>query len=140
MSDALKRLEKDHIMQTYKRLDLVLEKGEGCYVHDQAGNQYLDFVGGIATCPVGHSNQAVTRAIIDQAERLISVSNLYYSEPQIRLARKLSTLSGLQKAFFCHSGAEANEAAIKLAKKSLANKNSSLSKMPFTAGQPAVWH
>ncbi len=117
MSDELKQLEKDHIMQTYPRFNLVLEKGDGCYVYDQAGKQYLDFFGGLAVCVVGHSNPAVTEAITNQAKRLISVSNLYYTEPQIRLAQKLSELSGLQKVFFCHSGADANEAAIKLAKK-----------------------
>ncbi len=117
MNDKLKQLEQDHIMQTYKRIDLLLQKGDGCYVYDQAGKKYLDFIGGIATCPVGHSNPAVTKAIMEQAERLISVSNLYYTEPQIHLAQKLSKLSGLQKTFFCHSGADANEAAIKLAKK-----------------------
>lgn len=117
MSHKLKKLEADHIMQTYKRLDLVLEKGQGCYVYDTDGKRYLDFVGGIATCTIGHSNPAITKAISKQAERLISVSNLYYTEPQILLAQKLSQLSGLKKTFFCHSGADANEAAIKLAKK-----------------------
>lgn len=117
MSDELKRLEKAHIMSTYKRHDLLLERGQGCYVFDKEGKKYLDFVGGIATCTVGHANPDITKAITQQAQKLISVSNLYYSEPQIELARILSKLSGLKKAFFSHSGTEANETAIKLAKK-----------------------
>ena len=117
MSDDLKQLEDAHIMSTYKRHDLVLEKGQGCYVFDQDGKKYLDFVGGIATCTVGHANPAIVKAMTDQANKLISVSNLYYTEPQILLAQKLSQLSGLKRAFFSNSGTEANEAAIKLAKK-----------------------
>ena len=117
MSDDLKQLDSTYIMSTYKRHDLILEKGSGCYVFDDGGKKYLDFFGGLATCIVGHSNPAVTKAITDQAKKLISVSNLYYTEPQIRLAKKLSELSGLKKVFFSHSGADANEAAIKLAKK-----------------------
>ncbi len=117
MSDDLKLLDSTHIMPTYPRQDLILEKGSGCYVFDSDGNKYLDFFGGLATCSVGHANPEVTKAIADQAKKLISVSNLYYTEPQIRLAKKLSDLSGLKKVFFSHSGADANEAAIKLAKK-----------------------
>jgi acetylornithine/N-succinyldiaminopimelate aminotransferase len=117
VSDDLKQLEDAHIMSTYKRHDLVLEKGQGCYVFDQDGKKYLDFVGGIATCTVGHANPAIVKAMTDQANKLISVSNLYYTEPQILLAQKLSQLSGLKRAFFSNSGTEANEAAIKLAKK-----------------------
>lgn len=117
MSQQLKDIEKQHIMQTYKRFDIVIEKGEGCYVYDTDGNKYLDFIGGVATCTVGHSNPDITAAITQQAGQLIAVSNLYYTIPQVHLAQKLSELSGLQKVFFCHAGADANEAAIKLAKK-----------------------
>jgi len=117
MSDELKKIDSAHIMSTYKRHDLLLEWGEGCYVFDQSGKKYLDFIGGIATCTVGHANKSVNKAITAQANRLISVSNLYYSEPQIRLAHTLSRLSGLKKVFFSHSGADANETAIKLARK-----------------------
>lgn len=117
MSDELKQLDSSHIMPTYKRQDLLLERGDGCYVFDQDGKKYLDFIGGIATCTVGHNNPAIVKAISDQAQKLISVSNLYYTEPQIRLAQKLTKLSGLKRVFFCNGGADANEAAIKLAKK-----------------------
>lgn len=117
MSDELKRLDSAHIMPTYKRHNIVLERGSGCYVFDQDGKKYLDFVGGIATCSVGHANPEIVKAITDQAKKLISVSNLYYTEPQILLAKKLCQLSGLKKVFFSHAGADANEAAIKVAKK-----------------------
>lgn len=117
MKSDLKELEQKHIMQTYKRADVLFEHGKGCYVYDSDGKQYLDFIGGIATCTVGHGNDEVAEAVYSQAKSLISVSNLYYMLPQILLAQKLSELSGLSKSFFCHSGADANEAAIKLAKK-----------------------
>ncbi len=117
MSDDLKQLDNAHIMPTYKRQNLLLEKGRGCYVFDMDGKKYLDFIGGIATCTVGHANPAIIKAITDQASKLISVSNLYYTEPQILLAEKLSKLSGLKKVFFSNGGTDANEAAIKLAKK-----------------------
>lgn len=115
--DELKQLEAKHIMQTYKRFEVVLESGDGCYVYGHDGKKYLDFVGGIATCTVGHANQAVAKAVADQASKLASVSNLYYTELPVRLAKKLAELSGLKKCFFCHSGADSNEAAIKLAKR-----------------------
>lgn len=117
MSDDLQQLDAAHIMPTYKRHNLILERGQGCYVFDQDGKKYLDFIGGIATCTVGHANPVIVKAITDQANKIISASNLYYTEPQILLAQKLSKLSGLKKAFFSNSGTEANETAIKLAKK-----------------------
>ncbi|HEX5455808.1 MAG TPA: acetylornithine transaminase [Candidatus Saccharimonadales bacterium] len=119
----IKKLEKDYIMQTYKRADIIFTRGEGCYVFDSDGNKYLDFIGGIATCTVGHGNEEVADAVHAQTLKLASVSNLYYMEPQALLAEKLAGLSGLKKCFFCHSGAEANEAAIKLAKKVTGKKH-----------------
>lgn len=116
-SKQVKELEKEHVMQTYARQDLVVEKGRGCYVYDKEGKRYLDFLGAIATCSVGHGNIKVANAIYRQAKKIITITNLYYSEPQVLLAKKLSELSGLKKCFFCNSGSEANEAAIKLAKK-----------------------
>jgi acetylornithine/N-succinyldiaminopimelate aminotransferase len=115
--DELKKLDSKHIMATYKRHNLLLEWGEGCYVFDQDGKKYLDCIGGIATCSVGHANKEVNNAVSEQANKLISVSNLYFSEPQIQLAKTLTRLSGLKKVFFSHSGTDANEAAIKLARK-----------------------
>lgn len=123
MSHKIKKLEEKHIMQTYKRADIVFVRGNGCHVYDEQDNKYLDLVGGIATCTIGHGNKQVAEAVADQAGKLTSVSNLYYSEPQTLLAERLSELSGLRKCFFCHSGAEANEAAIKLAKKVTGKKH-----------------
>ena len=116
-AEKVKELEKAHIMQTYGRFDLVLERGEGCRVYDTEGKEYLDFIGGIACVPCGHSNPEVAAAISEAARTLLNVSNLYYSAPQALLAEKLSSISGLQKCFFCNSGSEANEAALKLAKR-----------------------
>jgi predicted acetylornithine/succinylornithine family transaminase len=123
MKSDLKKFEKKHIMQTYKRADILFESGYGCYVYDSEGKKYLDFIGGIATCSVGHGNAEVAGAIYKQAKKLAGVSNLYYMEPQILLAKKLSELSGFQKSFFCHSGADSNETAIKLAKKITGKKH-----------------
>jgi predicted acetylornithine/succinylornithine family transaminase len=119
----VRKLDKDHIMQTYKRANIVFTTGEGCYVFDSEGKKYLDFIGGIATCTVGHGNKEVADAVHAQMLKLASVSNLYYMEPQALLAGKLAELSGLKRCFFCHSGAEANEAAIKLAKKVTGKKH-----------------
>ena len=112
-----KQKEKEYVMQTYGRFDLVIAKGRGNYVFDDKGKKYLDFIGGIACVPIGHANKKVTKAISKQAKTLTQVSNMYYTEPQVELAEKLVKLSGLKKCFFANSGAEANEAAIKLAKK-----------------------
>lgn len=102
---------------TYARFPVVLERGEGCRVWDVEGKEYLDFVAGIAVCALGHCHPAVVRAVQDQAAKLLHVSNLYYIEPQIRLAGLLCEHSFADRVFFCNSGAEANEAAIKLARK-----------------------
>jgi len=104
-------------MNTYKRLPYVLVKGSGAYVWDSEGNKYLDFVSGIAVNSLGHCPPVVTEAIREQAEKLIHCSNLYWIEPQIKLAKLLVENSCCHKAFFCNSGTEANEAAIKLARK-----------------------
>lgn len=108
--------EEKYICQTYKRLPVVFEKGQGCYLWDSEGKQYLDLVAGIAVNALGHAHPKVVRAISRQAKKLIHTSNLYYTEPMVNLAKLLikNTYSG--KCFFCSSGAEANEAAIKLAR------------------------
>jgi acetylornithine/N-succinyldiaminopimelate aminotransferase len=113
----VKQLEKKHVVQTYGRAKFVLEKGKGCYVFDKDGKKYLDLVGGIACTPIGHGNKYLALHVFHQAKKLLNVSNLYYTESQVALAEKLAKLSGLDKCFFCNSGAEANEAAIKLARK-----------------------
>lgn len=116
-TEELIALSGKYIMSTYKRFPIVLTRGLGVHVWDNDGKAYLDLVGGIATCALGHSHPRVVEAIKRQADMLTHVSNLYHIEPQIRLARMLVENSPLDKVFFCNSGAEANEAAIKLARK-----------------------
>jgi predicted acetylornithine/succinylornithine family transaminase len=106
-----------YIFGTYTRSPIVLVKGQGMRVWDSDGKEYLDFVSGIAVLNVGHLHPHVIEAIHKQSKKLMHVSNLFYSEPQIRLAELLVTHSFADKVFFCNSGAEANEAAIKLARK-----------------------
>jgi len=105
------------IANTYKRFPVVLTRGEGCTVSDEAGKTYIDFVSGIAVCNLGHAHPAVAKAIAAQAQTLVHTSNLYYTVPQVEVARRLVDSSFADRVFFCNSGAEANEAAIKLARK-----------------------
>jgi predicted acetylornithine/succinylornithine family transaminase len=106
-----------YLMKTYGRLPMALVRGSGARVWDADGREYLDFVGGLAVNALGHSHPALAAAIAAQAERLMHVSNLYYIEPQVKLAKILADNSCGRRVFFCNSGAEANEAAIKLARK-----------------------
>ena len=106
-----------YIMNTYKRLPLFIVKGRGNRVFDVEGREYLDFVSGLAVNNLGHCNPRVTVAFQKQAQRLVHTSNLFYTEPQVKLARLLVENSFADKVFFCNSGAEANEAAIKLVRK-----------------------
>jgi acetylornithine/N-succinyldiaminopimelate aminotransferase len=116
MTDTMKRADR-YMFQTYGRFPMTLVKGEGCRVWDEDGKEYLDFVGGIAVCALGHSSPVVTRALEEQAKTLVHVSNLYYTKPQTDLAQLLVENSFADRVFFCNSGAEANEAAIKLARR-----------------------
>ncbi len=102
---------------TYSRFPIALVRGKGCRVWDHEGQKYLDFFGGLAVDNLGHSHPRLVQAISAQARRLIHVSNLYYTIPQIELARELVRRSFADRVFFCNSGSEANEAAIKLARK-----------------------
>ncbi|PSB03684.1 aspartate aminotransferase family protein [Merismopedia glauca] len=106
-----------YVMQTYGRFSLALERGQGCRVWDTQGKEYLDFVAGIATCTLGHAHPALIEAITSQIQTLHHVSNLYYIPVQGELAKWLVNHSCADKVFFCNSGAEANEGAIKLARK-----------------------
>ena len=115
--------EKNYLMQTYTRPDMILDKGEGMKVWDLEGRQYYDFIGGIAVNALGYSHPKLVQAIKNQAEKLIHCSNLYYSEPQIILAQMLVELSCGDKVFFGNSGAEVNEGAIKLAVKYFKEQN-----------------
>ncbi len=103
-------------MSTYARLPVSFERGEGAWLWDTDGRQYLDALSGIAVCGLGHAHPAVTRALCEQAGRIVHTSNLYGIPLQEELARQLTRVSGMERAFFCNSGAEANEAAIKLAR------------------------
>ena len=115
--------EKKYLMQTYTRPAMVLYKGEGMKVWNLEGEQYYDFIGGIAVNALGYGHPKLVQAIKNQAERLIHCSNLYYSEPQITLAKMLVELSCGDKVFFANSGAEVNEGAIKLAVKYFKEQN-----------------
>lgn len=108
---------KRYLMQNYAQLPLVIARGEGVRVFDADGRCYLDFVSGIAVNALGHCHPKVVAAIQEQAEKLIHCSNLYWFEPPVVLAQELAALSGLDRVFFCNSGAEANEAAIKLVRR-----------------------
>lgn len=105
-----------HLMPTYNRAATAFEQGKGAWLYDTNGNKYLDLVSGIAVCGLGHCHPAVTQAIRDQSGRLMHTSNLYNIPLQSQLADLLTDISGMDNAFFCNSGAEANEAAIKLAR------------------------
>ncbi len=106
----------DFLMNTYARLPVTFVRGEGSWLEDDAGKRYLDALSGIAVCSLGHAHPAVTRAVCEQAGRLVHTSNLYGVANQARLGEALCRLSGMERAFFANSGAEANEAAIKLAR------------------------
>jgi len=118
--NEVEKLEARYIINTYgrkKEQNLFLVKGEGVYVWDNRGNRYLDFVGGLAVNLLGHCHPEVVKAITSQARELIHTSNLYYTRPQAELARILVEHSAGDQLFFANSGAEANEAAIKLVRK-----------------------
>jgi acetylornithine/N-succinyldiaminopimelate aminotransferase len=116
-SDDLIAQAQQYLMNTYARQPVVFSKGRGTRLYDPEGKEYLDFVSGVAVNILGHCHPNVTVAFQKQAQRLVHVSNLYHNEPQIKLARTLVERSFADKVFFCNSGAEANEAAIKLARK-----------------------
>lgn len=107
----------ESVMPTYGRLDIAFAKGQGAWLTDTNDKQYLDALSGIAVCNLGHCHPAVTKAVQHQAETLIHTSNMYHIPLQTQLADKLSVVSGMEQVFFCNSGAEANEAAIKIARK-----------------------
>lgn len=113
----VQELFSKNVMPTYARFDLVFERGQGAHLWDVSGRRYLDLAGGIAVCSLGHANPDITQALVEQSSKLVHVSNLYYTEPQGRLAQKLASLIGPGKCFFCNSGAEANEGLFKLARK-----------------------
>lgn len=121
-NDSIKKMGQEYVMNTYARYDFALVRGQGSWVWDADGNKYLDMVAGIAVNNVGHCHPKVVAAVREQAGMLIHCSNLYWIEPQVKLAKLLVDNSFASTAFFCNSGAEANEAAIKLARKYSYNK------------------
>ncbi len=116
-SKTLMTLSEEYIAHTYNRFPILPVRGKGTRIWDIEGREYIDFFSGLAVCNLGHCHPKVVRAIQAQAEKLIHVSNLYYIEPQIELASLLCKHSFADKVFFCNSGAEANEGALKLARK-----------------------
>ncbi len=116
--------QNNAVMETYSRFPITLTKGDGMYVYDENGKKYLDFVAGIATNSLGHGNKKLCETIAKQAQDLIHVSNLYWTKPQLNLAEKLVKNSCFDRVFFCNSGAESIEGALKLARKYAAKKES----------------
>ena len=116
-SQQIKQLDHQYLAQTYGRFDLALSHGKGCEVWDFEGNKYLDFTSGIGTNSLGYADETWAAAVANQAAKLQHSSNLFYTEPAVYLAERLVHASGLKRAFFCNSGAEANEGAIKTARK-----------------------
>jgi acetylornithine/N-succinyldiaminopimelate aminotransferase len=112
-----RELEARYYMRTFARLPVVFERGEGCYVYDEEGKPYLDMVAGLAVNILGHAHPVIIEAMTEQARKLIHASSLYYTEPQLELAEWLVERSPADRIFFANSGAEANEGAIKLARK-----------------------
>ncbi|HEX6278031.1 MAG TPA: acetylornithine transaminase [Polyangiaceae bacterium] len=110
-------LGRDHLYPNYRQPPLVLVRGEGSLLWDADGKRYLDFCAGIAVSSLGHAHPRLVRAISEQAARLIHTSNYFYNEPNVLLAQKLCSLTGMDRAFFCNSGTEAIEASLKLARR-----------------------
>jgi acetylornithine/N-succinyldiaminopimelate aminotransferase len=111
------------LLKTYKRYEIILDKGDGVYLYDTDGKKYLDFAAGIAVFALGYNNQEYNNALKNQLDKLIHTSNYYYNLPSIEAAKKFSKASGMDRVFFTNSGTEAIEGAIKLAKKYAFNKN-----------------
>src|SRR5258707_7686544 len=116
ISPSIADLEKQYLLQNYARYPVVLQRGKGCYLYDTSGKRYLDLLAGIGVNALGHAHPRLTKVIREQAGRLLHTSNLYYHEYAGPLAERLSRASGLARIFYCNSGAEANETALKTAK------------------------
>ncbi len=114
--DSIKEIEQKHVVQSYGRYNLALERGKGCYVYDPEGKRYLDFITGIGVNALGHNHPRLMKAMREQMGKLIHCSNLYYHHYQGPLATRLAEMSGLDRVFFCNSGAEAVEGSLKIAK------------------------
>ena len=117
LTEELQQIVSDYVMNTYDRLPLAITRGRGCQVYDAEGREYLDCIAGIAVNTLGYGHPDLVSAIERQVRQLVHTSNLFYTEPQGQLARRLVENSFADKVFFCNSGAESNEAAIKLARR-----------------------
>jgi len=115
-AQAVIELEQQYLVQNYSRFPLVLRRGKGCYLYDAEGKRYLDLIAGIGVNALGHAHPRILSALREQAGLLVHCSNLYYHEHQGPLARRLAELSGLERVFFCNSGTEAIEGALKMAR------------------------
>ena len=115
--DDIQGRESRHVLQTYRRQPVAFVRGSGPRLYDVDGREYLDFVSGIGVASLGHAHPGLAAAIADQASTLLHTSNLYYHPYQAEAAARLSALSGLERVFFCNSGAEANEACLKFARR-----------------------
>lgn len=123
IADNIKQMDGKYIVPSYKRADVVFERGEGVYLYDIEGKSYIDFISGIATVPLAYCHPVVTEATGEQVRRIINVSNLFYTKPQVELAEKLIEISRIRgKVFLSNSGAEAVEAALKFARKHTGKK------------------
>src|ERR1700688_263870 len=114
LSPTVVDLEKQYLLQNYARYPVVLQRGKGCYIYDSSGKRYLDLLAGIGVNALGHSHPRLVRTIREQAALILHTSNLYYHEYQGPLAERLAKISGLQRTFFCNSGAESMEGALKM--------------------------
>jgi acetylornithine/N-succinyldiaminopimelate aminotransferase len=133
-TNALLALAGRHLLKTYKQPPLVMTRGEGCRLYDTDGRSYLDLYAGIAVCVLGHAHPALVRALTEQAARLGHIANLYYNDKQIELAAQLCARTGMDRVFFTNSGTEANEGALKLARRWFFTQND-----PERTGIVATW-
>jgi acetylornithine aminotransferase/acetylornithine/N-succinyldiaminopimelate aminotransferase len=117
VADDIQALEARHVLQTYRRQPVTFVRGKGVYLYDAEGREYIDLLSGIGVTALGHAHEGLTRAITEQAQTLLHTSNLFYHPLQGQLAARLTSLSGLERAFFCNSGTEAIEACLKFARR-----------------------
>ena len=117
VTDDIQTLEARHVLQTYRRQPITFVRGKGVYLYDAEGREYIDLLSGIGVTALGHAHEGLTRAITEQAQTLMHTSNLFYHPLQGQLAARLTSLSGLERAFFCNSGTEAIEACLKFARR-----------------------
>ena len=115
--EELKALDEQYVMQCYGRFPVAIDHGKGATVWDVEGKEYIDFTSGIGVCSLGYANEGWIQAVTNQASKLGHISNLFYAQPYIQVAQTLCTRTGMSNVMFANSGAEANEAMIKLARK-----------------------